>query len=202
MRPKRIIGVIFIAFIALTGYYGNYLPLRKAIIFKEGMPRLRDAKFVEDVEKIVASVMEAPSPIGNDTAIRFMTRIIMLSVDSGIDDQQTISGLVDLVERYYEPTLTRGKGTNFGQNLYFLAPLNGIAFRKTGDERYFKAAKKYYEWAHELGPMRPRPLYALFDIYRVEGNVEAARGAGEQILKQWPDDERIKRELAILGAER
>ncbi len=77
-----------------------------------------------------------------------------------------------------------------------------MAFIQTQNPEYLSNAKRYYRGGLELSPTRPQFLYGMFDVSRLENNIEAAKGFANQIILQWPGDEVTRRELAkFLGAK-
>lgn len=145
----------------------------------------------DEFKSTVSTTLNMPSPIGQEEHVR-NTASLALNIIGSTDDSNLIAQVVEFVVGYYEPIVKRGTGMSFGQNMYILGALHETAFLKTRDPKYFERAKFYYEKGLELGPRRPQPLYGLFDIYRLEGNVDAARRVVDQILSQWPEDERVR----------
>ena len=54
------------------------------------------------------------------------------------------------------------------------------------------AAEKYFTESYELGPKRPQALFGLFDVYRAKGDVQKVTEISNQILEQWPTEERTR----------
>ncbi len=191
---KKIISVLVAAFVLSVTFYGSFLPMRKAQIFINTMQNLRSLRSVADFENALAEPLDAPSPIGQEELVRNTTNIILGLVQQN-DKPEIVSELVDYVEKYYRPIIERGRGMSFEQNLYLLGALHEAAFIKTKNPAQLQAAKNYYLKGLELGPKRPQFLYGMFDVYRTEGNVEAAKAIAAQILSQWPDDKRAQKGL-------
>ena len=191
----KIFGIIAVGFIVFTAYYGSYLPMRKSQVFIESLRSIRSASSLDEIKKIVSVSFDFPSPIGQEELVRNFTNIAM-DLTNRNDDPIVISQLMDFVDEYYGPIIEREKGMSFGQDLYLLGALNEVAFLKTKDQKYFVKSKFYFEKAHELAPQRPQPLYGLLDIYRIEGNVQMVQKIANQILSQWPGDERTIGALA------
>lgn len=184
---------LFISALLLgAAYYGSYLPYRKSTIFIETLSRLDQARTIDDFEAAISRALDFPSPIGQEELVRNTANIVMNAVERGAPDAKTLRELVDFLEGYYRPIIARGRGMSFGQNLYVLGVINQVAYLQTKDVGYLQASKEYYEKGYELGPKRPEVLYGLFDIYRIMGNREKAKAITEQIISQWPNDERIK----------
>lgn len=195
---KKTIAVTTVAILAGLAYYGSYLPFRKSSLFIDAIGRLGSARTVADVEALFSVPLDAASPIGQEELVRNMTNNIFNFVAKNKDKPEFTPPLVDYVERYYRPIVARGKGMSFGQNLYILGALNEAAFLGTRDPRYLEAAQQYFEQGLSLGPKRPQFLYGLFDVYRLKGDVNRAKKIGEQILAQWPNDERARAALTEL----
>lgn len=191
----KIFGVIAIGFLIFAAYYGSYLPMRKSQIFINSLRSIRSVSSLEEIEKIISVSLDRPSPVGQEELVRNFTNVA-LDLASRTDDPTVVFQIMDFVEGYFGPIIKREKGMSFGQDLYLLGALNEVAFLKTKDQKYFERSKFYFEKGHELGPRRPQPLYGLLDIYRIEGNVQKVQETANQILSQWPDDERTKLVLA------
>jgi len=195
LRFKKPIALLVAALLLFVAYYGTYLPLRKSQAFIMAMRDLRRQQTFEDVRRTLVVPLMMPSPIGQEELVRNVAGVF-LNILQGTNDPGTISQIIDFMSRYYQPVVDRGRGMSFGQNLYMLGAMNEVAFIKTKQVRYLEDAKRYYSQGLELGPKRPQPLYGLFDIYRLEGNVEKAKEIHDRILSQWPDDERTQAGLA------
>ncbi|MBI2048837.1 MAG: hypothetical protein HY434_00600 [Candidatus Liptonbacteria bacterium] len=188
---RKACAVLLSAFILLGAYYGSFLPMRKSQIFISAMRDLRSVTSVAEFKNVFARPLGVPSPIGQEELVRNGANTV-LNVLQQTDKPEVIAELMDFVESSYRPIIERGRGMSFEQNLYIMGTLNELAFIKTQDNKYFAAAKSYYSEGLKLGPKRPQFLYGLFDIYRIEGNVEATKEIAAQILSQWPEDQRTK----------
>ena len=194
---KTIAGVVAV-FIILMAYFGSYLPMRKSMAFidtmklldektKDGTPKI---KTVDDLEQAFSTSLDHPSPIGQEELVRSVANTISNSL-RGVQDPAAINKLVNYSEKYYKSIIERGRGMSFGQDIYILGMMNEIAFLKTSDKKYLEAAKKYFKESQILGPKRPQGLYGLIDVYRFEGDVDSFKKVAEQILSQWPTDEKV-----------
>lgn len=191
---KKIIGVLAVAFILSVAFYGTFLPMRKSQLFIQTMKNLKSAKSLTELEDAISVPLDATSPIGQEELVRNSTNIFLNLVQQN-DRPEVIAELINYAEKYYNPIIERGRGMSFEQNLYLLGALNESAFIKTRDPKYLAASKRYYLQGLELGPKRPQFLYGMFDVYRTEGNIEGAKKIADQLLSQWPDDERAKKGL-------
>ena len=197
---KKAIAVSGAIFIALTAYYGSYLPMRKSMMFIETMKNSADVKTIKDFENLFSVPLDYPSPIGQEELVRSTANNVANGLQS-VSDPKAVDELINYINAYYDPIISRGKGMSFGQNLYILGMMNEIAFIKTNsagapNPTYLKAAEKYFTMAHQLGPKRPQGLYGLLDVYRMEGNLDGFKKIADQVLSQWPDDEKVKNVVA------
>lgn len=192
---KKLIGILISVLILLVAYFGAFLPLRKSQIFIETLRSINSARSLADLQKMMSVPLDYYSPVGQEELVR-NTANTMLGVVQQNSDPQIIANVVDYIESYYKPIVARGHGMSFEQNLYLLGAINEMAFTKTSQLRYLQDAHKYYSEGLALGPKRPQTLYGMFDVYRIEGNVEGATGVAQQIMKQWPTDARTQQALA------
>ncbi|TSC82498.1 MAG: hypothetical protein G01um101420_331 [Parcubacteria group bacterium Gr01-1014_20] len=193
MNPilKRVISVFLVIAMALIAYLGSYLPFKKSSGFILTMRSLGATASIADFEKNFSTILDAPSPIGQEELVRQLGSAI-LSITQQNNDPQIIKKLITFAEKYYDPIIRRNRGMSFSQNLYVLGSINELAYLKTQDPAYFNSAKKYFLKALESGPSRPQSLYGAFDVFRLEGNVPETVKVAEKILSQWPADDRTK----------
>lgn len=194
---KKIIGVVVSCLVVFSVYSGSFLPLKKSQSFINTMRdlNLNKAPSLDGFKKSLSVPLDLPSPIGQEELVRQVASLIMNIINQPNADPAVINDLLTYINSYYEPIIKNGTGMSFGQNLYILGSMNEIAFVKTNQVKYLEAAKKYYQRGHELGPNRPQPLFGLFDVYRMEGNVEQVKIIAGQILTQWPAEERTRQAL-------
>ncbi len=197
---RKVFAVLMSLFILFVAYYGSFLPMRKSQIFISTMQSLRSVNSVSGLKDAFAKPLGAPSPIGQEELVRNSANVV-LGVIQQTDKPDVIADLMNFMESSYQPIVERGRGMSFEQNLYILGALNELSFVKTRDPKYFNASKSYFSRGLELGPKRPQFLYGLFDIYRMEGNVDGVKNIADQILAQWPDDDRTKTALADFIAQ-
>ncbi len=191
-RPAKI-TLATVATLVILGiaFYGSFLPMRKSQVLIHTLQTLRTSQSLEEFKNNLAIPLNFPSPIGQEEAVRNAANVI-LGVVQQTDQPEAIADLMNFIESYYKPIVERGVGMSFEQNMYLLGALNELAFVKTKDVKFLSAAHNYFEKGLRLGPKRPQFLYGMFDIYRIEGNVEGAKAIAAQILAQWPDDQRVK----------
>jgi hypothetical protein len=188
---KKILGVLLSVFILSIAYYGSYLPLNKSEAFISALRSVQNIRSLADFEQTFSVPLNMPSPIGQEELVRNTANIVLNIVQQSANPD-VIEKAIDFIESYYNPIIDRGRGMSFEQNLYILGAINESAFVKTKQARFLRDSEKYYREGLELGPKRPQFLYGLFDVYRIEGNVDGAKAIAAQILSQWPTDDRIE----------
>jgi hypothetical protein len=200
MHPtaRKIIAVAASAFLVWVAYYGSYLPLRKGQRFIETTAGLNQAHSLADFEAAMSSVLDAPSPIGQEELVRNVANMVLTVVQSNGENAGLTEEALSYLNRYYDPIVSRGRGMSFEQDLYLLGIINETAAMKTRDVRYLAAAERYFILGNELGPKRPQPLRGLLDVYVLGNTIPKAKDVVRQILALWPDDERAKTILAQL----
>ncbi len=192
---RKIIGIAFSVAILFIAWYGNYLPLAKSQAFIEALRSMSSVHSLQDFEDTLSKPLDIPSPIGQEELVRNAANNVV-SVLQQTNDPKVIDGIMKYIEEKYAPVIARGRGMSFEQDLYLLGTMNELAFSKTRALQYLEAARKYYSEGQALGPKRPQFLYGMFDIYRTVGNIDGSVQIANQILSQWPSDERTKQALA------
>jgi tetratricopeptide (TPR) repeat protein len=190
---KQIIAISISFFVLVMVFYGSYLPYKKSKTFISSLNALGAGQIrsFEQLDKIVSSSLKINSPIGQEELIRQFLGVFAGFINQS-DSPEVIDILVKYIESYANPILKKGKGLSFNQDLYLAIRFYLTAYEKTKDQKYLDKAKQYAELSYSLGPKRPQVLYSLFDIYRLENNIEKAKEIGNQILTYWPDDENVK----------
>ena len=195
---KKSIAAAVGVFFLLVAYYGSYLPLKKSLVFIAALRQADAITSFDEFAEVFSAPLEVPSPIGQEELVRNVGQNI-LGIVQQTDDPRLIDAVHQLLDKYYAPIIAHGKGTNFAQNVFILGTINEVAYRKTGEARYLEAAERFYLKGLELSPARPQFLYALFALYGGLGRHDEARRIGEQILTQWPTDERTREALSTIG---
>lgn len=197
MNPpiKKTISIVAAVFILTVAYYGSYLPFRKSRVFIDALQNLNSVKSIDEMERVFSSALDPASPIGQEELIRNITNTVVNLVNQSGANPELTKRAVAYVTSYFKPIMDRGKGMSFGQNLYVLGALNELAFLRTNDPVYLNAAGEYFARGNAMSPKRPQFLYGLLDVYGAVNRLEDAKKIAEQILAQWPDDERAKKAL-------
>jgi len=198
MQPivKKTIALFVVAVLMVMAYYGSYLPLQKSYLFIDSLKEGSTAVSLEEFERIISKPLDAPSPIGQEELVRNIAGSVLNVIGARGENIDLTEQLLNYLNSYFDPLIERGTGMSFTQNLYILGSINSTALQKTHQVRFLDKAKSYMEQGLKLSPGRPQFLYALFNLYRVEGNVAKVKEVGEKILEQWPKDEGTRQGLA------
>jgi len=189
---KKIVAVIASIVIVVMVYYGSFLPLRKSQVFISTMRSLGEAKTLNELKAKVSVPLDYLSPYGQEELVRQVASLITNIVSQSNTTPPIIDDLIAYLNTYYDPIINKGSGMSFNQNLYVLGSLNEVAFIRTNKVEYLMAAEKYFTRSHELGPKRPQALFGLFDVYRAKGDVAKVTEISNQILSQWPGEEKTR----------
>ena len=190
---KKVIVVIASAFLLFAMVYGSYLPFRKSSMFIDSIQNAGQAHTLQEYIDITAKPLDAVSPIGQEELVRNVAGTVMGIVGSnGAKNPAIIPPLLSFLDAYYAPILERGSGMSFDQNLYVLGASNEAAYTTLHDPKYLIAAQGYFEHGLLNSPKRPQFVYGLFDVYRMEGNLEKTREMYNLIMTYWPGDTRVK----------
>ncbi len=192
---KKIIAIGVSCVIITLAYYGSYLPFHKSQAFIETMRGLGSSSSLTDFKSRMSSVLDEPSPIGHEELVRQTASLMAGFFNQPSATPEAINDLMGYLESYYKPIIDQGSGMSFGQDLYLLGSLNEMAYVRTNQNAYLDKSKAYYSLALVDGPKRPQALYGMFDIYRLEKNVNGVKTISEQILSQWPNDTKVKNAL-------
>lgn len=192
-QNKKIIAAAASIVIVILLYYGTFLPFRKSQVFISTMRSLGEAKNLDELTTKISVPLDYPSPYGQEELVRQVASLVTNIVSQSNTTPPLIDTLIrDFLNPYYDPIINKGRGMSFNQNLYVLGSLNEIAFIRTNEASYLEAAEKYFTESYKLGPKRPQALFGLFDVYRAKGDVVKVTEISNQILSQWPKEERTR----------
>lgn len=198
---KKIIAGVGVCVLAFLAYYGSYLPLAKSQAFIRTLRESANFRTLEDFESGFSAVLDIPAPIGHEELVRNTAGLVLQFVHTNLTaTPEIIKAMVDYIERYFAPIVERGRGMSFSQDLYLLGNINETAYVKTRVPSYLEKAHRYYYTGLQMSGKRPQFLYGLFDVFRLAGDAAQARLVGDQILAQWPADERTRQALEQMFA--
>lgn len=179
----RFLIAIPLILITLAGIiWGAILPFAKSRMYVEATKM--EVVSLEEFERVYDAVLEFPSPVGNEEAIRFLGSIVegIIVIENQPEDASV--GLVKYwEERAYKDDI---------RHLIILSALYRNLWVRFEREEYFRKAEEYALAAESITPNLPQALYSLYNLYTYSGDGEKAREYAEKILSFWPDDERIR----------
>ncbi len=185
---EQIIIVVLIFLTLLGLYFGSYLPFvkgQKYIFFANSIGSI---KTLEQFKVLTNDLLSFHSPVGQEESVRFLSQDILNLMSVQNQPEEVVRDLAGIIE-----------GNILKDNVRHL--LNGASAYSVLWNRYkkpedFLKIEDYMQKTLAIGPNLPPALYPLFDLYRIQGNQEKMREIGEIILKNWPEDEKIR---TILG---
>ncbi len=193
---KQVVAIVGSLFLLWLIYFGSYLPLKKSETFIITLQSMDNMRSIDDVKMAFNEVFAIPSPIGQGEAIRHFSSVILSTVQRFSAAQAPATEeLLRYVESLYAPMMQDGRGMSFGQNLFVLGSMNEVAYVQTRNPKYLATSEKYYSLGHEMAPNRPQFLYGLFDLYRLQGDVDKTTAIANQITTLWPTDTKTQQLL-------
>lgn len=190
---KKIIAIVSSGLLLGAAFYGSYLPYRKSETFITSLREASSATTLKGYMDATSIPLDATSPIGQEELVRNTAGTVMGIVgSSGAKNPDIIPPLLTFLDTYYGAIIEKGRGMSFNQNLYILGSGNENVYTITHDPKYILVAEKYFEQGLVNSPKRPQFIYGLFDIYRMEGNMEKAKQMLDLITAYWPQDQRVK----------
>ncbi len=183
---KQFIIIVLIILAALSIYFGSALPVIKSTKFITGLQALSNVKSIGEFENVFDSVFNFYSPVGDEETAKFLGSDIL----NFVSQQQTEAASRALVD-YIEPKLSK----NNTRHLLMLAQMYAALWKKFHQEADYGSAEKYFLQARAIGPKLPPVLYGLLDLYQTKGDKEKVRGTAEEIIRLWPEDEKVKQAL-------
>ncbi len=181
---KQLAAVFLIIFALLSIYFGSYLPLVKAQRYISFTQSLSNVKTLEEFQSRSKNLFEFHSPIGQEEAVKFLSRDIVNIVRNPNQGEQISRELVNLIEPYILKRNVR--------HLLTMSEIYSILWTKHKREEDFLKAESYFLETLKIGPNLPPALYPLFDLYRFHGDSQKMKKIGGTILQYWPEDNRVK----------
>jgi len=182
---KYLIVILGIIGAILAIVYGSYLPLTKSKMYIAALRDVRHIKTVQEFEDLFNKVFDFYSPVGDEEVPKFLGTDILNLIANGQQGEQTSRALV----KFIEPHLWKDNV----RHLLLLGQMFASLWQNFGrQEQDFNKAESYLREAYKIGPKLPPVLYTLFDLYRANGDKNKVQEIGNQILKYWPDDEKVK----------
>ncbi|MFA6407412.1 MAG: hypothetical protein WCV80_01760 [Candidatus Paceibacterota bacterium] len=181
---RSIIIVIGIILATLSLIYGAYKPLVKASSYIGALGKVQTARSVGEFKTIFDTPVFFNSPVGDEEVIKFLSNDISEIIFQENMSEEASRALVD----YLEPHL-------FANSVIHLlngSRLHSILWQKFGHSEDFVIAENYLKKAKRIGPQLPPVLYGFLGLYSAKGDEENIQKISEEILKYWPNDEKVK----------
>lgn len=194
---KYIIALLITILMAVSLYFGSYLPLRKAQYHINAVMNLQSGKIrsIGDFNNLFDPVLNFYSPVGQDEITQYYLGIL-LNIINQQSDRAVIDALVKQAEQRAAPVLEAGRGFNFNQNLYTFGSIYKIAAIKFKDKGYYDKAVNIFNIGLKYSPNRLIFLKGLFDLYSANiDDQQKAKEIGEIILKYYPGETSVKKFL-------
>lgn len=195
---KQIIAIFGAVIVFSFGIYGNYLPWAKSVAYVVASQNAGNAKSLDELKKIIEPALDMGSPVGQPELVRNMANSLMYTIRNS-QDHNLIDATMQFLDKYMGPTVERGRGMSYGQDMYIWGIMNETAAVQSRNSAYADIAQDTFSKCVSLAPDRPQCLYGLMDIYRIKGEKEKLKGVAEKVLQNWPNDERTAGILAGLN---
>lgn len=190
LRQSFIIILIIAALLAI--YFGSYLPYRKSALFISALNNQNQIRTVGDFKNVFDKVFNFYSPVGQEEVVKYLGYNLE-SIINGEKRQEAEEGMKTLTI-YLEEKIFN----NDVQHLLTIAAIYNNLWAHYRRDEYFDKAVDYYRQALTLGSRLPHALYSLFGLYYDKRDKTAAEAVAAEILKWWPQDERIVNLLKTL----
>lgn len=181
---KKIILWILVVSGVLMIYFSAYLPFTKASKYINAVVRGQRIRSVDEFKELFDSVFGFYSPVGGEEMVKFLSNDILSIISQEQASEEVSRLLVEYIESKFFDNNVRHMIT--GMRAY------EILWRRYNKEEYFQKAESYFKKAYAIGPNLPPVLYPMLNLYYSHGDNEKAKGLAEEILRHWPQDERIK----------
>lgn len=202
-RLKEIISIFVIIIALVLIYTSAYLPYVKASLYIKALKEQTKATSVEEFITPMEKAFNFWSPVGQPEEIRFFASNIASMLFSQKEStssipQEVAFALVDYTVKLLNSNPPGMKGLNYSQSLLLEASLLFTYGQRFNDFESLKKAEDLYKKGLELSPKRPQFLYGLLSIYLYENRKDDLKNVAQEILKYWPQDERVKQILENL----
>ncbi len=182
---KKIILVFLIAAALALAYTSAYLPFAKASKYINAVQAGQNIHSIDEFKQVFDSVFNFYSPIGNEEVVKFLSNDILTL----ISQSQATENISRIIIEYIEPRLI---ANNVRHMLTGARAYETFWRRYGGKEEDYKAAISYYERAYAIGPKLPPVLYGMLGLYYAHHDLDKAKNIAGEILKYWPNDDRVK----------
>lgn len=190
-RVKFIAAGIITVFLATAWIFGVYLPIQKSQRYINAYQKAAQVRSVEEFMKLFDSVLDYYSPVGRDEVVSSYLGVILNVLGQKGTPKEVVQIFTQQAERRSQYFIDKKAGFIFSQNLFKLGMVYKMSMDFGFPEMYSKAVD-VLELGREASPGRPVFLYNLLELYYGKGDKEKARGLAQQILRYWPNEERVR----------
>lgn len=188
---KKIIIFIVIVMVALSIYFGSYLPLKKSQLWISVYRHTPQMQSFEDFKEVFNQPLDFYSPIGRSEELKFFTNEVLTLLKRN-PSEPVARQLINYIEEKYQIFFANPDDRNFTKSFVSLGNIYRLLWSMYGQAEDFEKAEYYYQEGLKLSPGRPQFLYSLFDLYISGGDIVRAKEIGDEILEHWPQDSAFK----------
>jgi len=182
---KKIILWILIGATTLLIYFSAYLPYAKSRAYINAIRTAQNLRSVDEFKNVFDKVFNFYSPVGSEEVVKFLSNDVLNLISQGQAAEDVSRLLVEYIEPHFFDENVRHMIT--GARMY-----ETLWSRHGRKEEYFQKSEEYYLKTYAIGPKLPPVLYGLANLYLNHGDFDKAKKLAEEILKYWPDDDRLK----------
>ena len=190
---KKTLSILASAVVVVFLYFGAYLPYEKSQKLISSIGNIQNGASLEGYEKAFSSVLDFYSPVGQEESVKQLgnTTLSILSSQKNLP-KNIAEELLKFNLKYFEPLINDSRGGNASQNILVVGQIYHTLALNYNDLNYLNIAIDYYQKGLVNSPRRPQFLYSLFEAYQAKRDYNLAIKTGEEILKQWPSDMKVK----------
>ena len=190
---KKTLSILASAVVVVFLYFGAYLPYEKSQKLISAMGSIQNGASLQGYENAFSSVLDYYSPVGQEESVKQLgnTTLSILSSQKNLP-KNIAEELLKFNLKYFEPIINDSRGGNASQNILVVGQIYHTLALNYNDLNYLNIAIDYYQKGLVNSPRRPQFLYSLFEAYQAKRDYNLAIKTGEEILKQWPSDMKVK----------
>ncbi len=190
---KKTLSILASVVVVVFLYFGAYLPYEKSQKLISALGAIQSGASLEGYEKAFSSVLDYYSPVGQGESVKQLgnTTLSILSSQKNLP-KNIAEELLKFNLKYFEPIINNSRGGNASQNFLVMGQIYHALALNYNDLNYLNIAIDYYQKGLVNSPRRPQFLYSLFEAYQAKRDYNSAIKTGEEILKYWPADDKVK----------
>ena len=190
---KKTLSILASAVVVVFLYFGAYLPYEKSQKLISAMGSIQNGASLQGYENAFSSVLDYYSPVGQEESVKQLgnTTLSILSSQKNLP-KNIAEELLKFNLKYFEPIINDSRGGNASQNILVVGQIYHTLALNYNDLNYLNIAIDYYQKGLVNSPRRPQFLYSLFEAYQAKRDYNLAIKTGEEILKYWPSDMKVK----------